>query len=114
MASTTAPMDAGNPVTVARSRINETTERLLKMQDFTREIADGMFGETEFGPSIASDQPPRSGEAGRLHDDLDNLNAALGLLDKQLGRFNVLSIPTVTSAGYAGSDDRSGVVRRIG
>ena len=97
-------MESENPVTAARNRIIGATKAILAEADRVRAIADTMFGQEGSPQGIATPaQPPRCGEAGILHDEIDSLELALSSLNSEVGRLTPLSFSapraTAPSAG---------------
>lgn len=80
-----------NPLTSARGRVSQSTEGVRQLTAQVSDIADAVFGTQ--GPSAAGPEanPPRSGEAGLLHDDLDALFMQIAYLSDQIRRLSPLA-----------------------
>ena len=83
------PVRDGNPVSNARSRINEVTLHLNSAAGAVGAIADGLYG-CETPREAAAPCPMRFGEFGLLHDSLDELLDALGRIERQVARLDAL------------------------
>lgn len=82
-----------NPVTTARNRILESTARIVTLRDNLEHIAIFQLGVPGPTPGVgAVNQPPREGESGRLHDDLDALHQVIDSLMFQVGRLEPLGV----------------------
>ncbi len=101
------PVHEGNPVSNARNRIEGSTERVAKMVSVLRGIADDLYGpgaDSVGGPC----PPPRMGEFGILHDQIDNLMLAVDALENQVVRLSPLAVqrpgtPATSLSGYGGT-----------
>ena len=104
------PME--NPVTVARSRVALLTNEVRGMESEVRRIADVLFGAVAAAQNAAG-TPVRCGEAGMLHDAIDEHSEALAYLLAQVRRLAPLGYeappPTGTSAGTGGGPSGIGV-----
>lgn len=91
-----------NPVSSARTRIRTMCDTLDISTNAARQVADTMFGSEGPRSSNGADgptDPPRMGEAGLLHSDLDTLWEKFCELDHQIRRLDPLaSCPGTTRA----------------
>lgn len=87
----TATTSSENPVTAARNRIVGIAKQIASETDRVRAVADAMFGQEGTDGANVALQPSRSGEAGILHDEIDELELRLDTLNSQIARLTPLS-----------------------
>lgn len=84
-----------NPVSAARGKVDEAISRVSNAARRLESIADTIFGSVPVGPvgpSTGEKRITRTGEFGLLHDQLDDLYAALRALEDQVIRLDTLAI----------------------
>lgn len=91
-----------NPVTSARGKADVATKKVHDLRSMVVVIADRVFGPPPPRPERADRAVGRSGEAGLLHDQMDDLHEALDALRDELERLVPL--------GYADPDQPKLVV----
>ena len=79
-----------SPLTTARTKVNLASNIVQAMTEQVSNIADVVFGPQGPSAATANDHPPRSGEAGMLHDDIELLGGKLEGLVRQIDRLQIL------------------------